>query len=109
LTSPLPKNERQRRQALIEAPRRRRDRLGRTIVLGTLVVVAAMAWLVRELGLDVAELLGFLAASLGLVALAMGAALVVWLASLVFRRLRAAATGRRRGGAAGDDDPPDRG
>lgn len=105
MTSPPPKNERQRRRALIDPPRRRRDRLGRTIVLGALVVAAALAWLVRELGLDVAELLGFLLASLGLVALAIAAALLVWLASLGLRRLRSGA-GAPRDGRAEDDPPP---
>jgi len=105
LTSPPPKNERQRRLALIDPPRRRRDRLGRTIVLGAMVVAAVLAWLVRELGLDVAELLGFLLASLGLVALAIAAALLVWLASLGLRRLRGTGEPRDRGA---EDDPPPR-
>ena len=44
-------------------PPRRRNRLARTIGLGTVAVTLALAWLVREFQLDVDELLGFLGVS----------------------------------------------
>jgi hypothetical protein len=69
-------------------PGRRADRLARTILLGGVVVLLAIAWLARELGMDRAELLGYaktIVLGVGLLALLglAGAAVVVAL-----RRLR---------------------
>ena len=47
---------------------RRQRRLMRTLLLGTLAVAAAIYWLAREYGMDMAELAGFLWASLAFVA-----------------------------------------
>ncbi len=57
------------KQAKLAALRRRRvggrpsSRLARTILLGTVAVAFALAWLVREFGLDVQELLSYLGVS----------------------------------------------
>jgi uncharacterized membrane protein len=48
------------------APDRQR-RLTRTIVLGAVAVLAGIAWLARELGMDAAELRGFAVTSVWLV------------------------------------------
>jgi len=45
------------------------QRLVRTILLGAVAAVFAIAWLARELGLDADELIGYLGASLVLVGL----------------------------------------
>ena len=60
------------KQAKLEALRGRRaglrrtaggNRLVRTVVLGSVTVLLAMVWLVREFALDVDELFGFLGVS----------------------------------------------
>jgi protein-S-isoprenylcysteine O-methyltransferase Ste14 len=57
-------------------------RLTRTILLGAVAVVAAIAWLARELGLDRLELLSYLRTSVmlvaGLVVLGLLAGLLLW-------------------------------
>ena len=79
------------KQAKLEAVRRRRaapkraasQRLVRTILLGSVAVVLALAWLVREFQLDVDELLGFLGVSvvfvLGFAACGVLGFALVWL------------------------------
>jgi len=54
-------------RASVAPGRTSQRRLTRTIVLGTLAVVAAIGWLTREFGLDVRELASFLGQSLVLV------------------------------------------
>lgn len=83
------------KQAKLAALRRRRvggrpsARLARTILLGTAAVALALLWLVREFGLDVQELLGYLGVSalfvLGFAACGVLGFGVLWL----IRRLRA--------------------
>lgn len=64
-------------------PARKRNRLVRTILLGTLAVAFALIWLARELDLDRDELLGYLATSALFVAIPIGfgivGAAVLWL------------------------------
>ncbi len=73
----------------LRAGRQRGGRLARTIVLGALVVFLGIAWLARELELDVDELLDYALTSLllvgGLVALAILGAVLL---RLVRRLLR---------------------
>ncbi len=73
----------------LRAGRQHGGRLTRTIVLGALVVLLGIAWLARELELDVDELLGYALTSLllvgGLVALALLGAIVLRLLRRLFR------------------------
>jgi len=66
----------------------KRNRLGRTILLGTLAVVFALFWLARELDLDRDELLGYLGTSALFVTILIGCSLLgaalIWL----IKRLR---------------------
>jgi len=61
----------------------KRNRLGRTILLGTVAVAFALFWLARELELDRDELLGYLGTSVlfvgVLIAFAVLGAGVLWL------------------------------
>ena len=63
-------------------------RLVRTIVLGAVAVLVAIAWLAREFGIETRELIGFFGSSLLLVlmlaVLGLAGAALLWL----FRRLR---------------------
>lgn len=67
----------------------RTRRLTRTVLLGTLLVAIAILWLVRELGLDADELLGYLVTSLlfvaGAIVLAVLGAALLWLVRRLFR------------------------
>jgi hypothetical protein len=65
---------------------RRRGRLARTILLGTVAVAFALFWVARELELDTQELMGFLGASAVLVGLMVILGLVGAAAVLIFRR-----------------------
>ena len=65
-------------------------RLVRTIVLGTLAVFAAIAWLASELGMDTGELLGYALTSLMMVA----GVVVLALAGAALLRLVGRLTGR---------------
>ena len=49
--------------------RRRISKLTRSIIAATLIAVLGIAWLARELDLDVEQLLSFLVSSFGLVLL----------------------------------------
>ena len=66
----------------------KRNRLGRTILLGALAVAFSLFWLARELELDRDQLLGYLGASAIFVTILIGLGLVgaglVWL----IKRLR---------------------
>ncbi|MDH3643301.1 MAG: hypothetical protein OES38_14460 [Gammaproteobacteria bacterium] len=66
----------------------KRNRLGRTILLGTVAVAFALFWLARELELDRDELLGYLATSVLFVAVLIACAVLgaglLWL----IKRLR---------------------
>jgi hypothetical protein len=68
------------------------NRVGRTVLLGTLAVAFALFWLARELELDRDELLGYLRTSLLFVSLLISASVVgaacLWLIKLLIRRLR---------------------
>jgi biotin transporter BioY len=79
------------------APDRQR-RLTRAIVLGALAVLAGIAWLARELGMDSAELRGFAVTSLwlvfGMMVLAVAGALVL---RLLRRHSRSARNRPNRG------------
>jgi protein-S-isoprenylcysteine O-methyltransferase Ste14 len=74
---------------------RGRNRLGRTVVLGTVAVVLALWWVARELDLDREQLLGYLGTSAvfvaGLIILSLAGAAALW---LVKRLGRTAAQGR---------------
>lgn len=63
----------------------RQRRLFRTLLLGTLAVAAAIYWLAREYGADMAELAGFLWASLAFVA---GAAIAALAGAALLRAAR---------------------
>ena len=63
----------------------RQRRLVRTLLLGTLAVAAAIYWLAREYGADMAELAGFLWASLAFVA---GAAIAALAGTALLRAAR---------------------
>ncbi|HEY5681637.1 MAG TPA: hypothetical protein VIS55_16320 [Pseudomonadales bacterium] len=66
---------------------RRRGRLARTILLGTVAVAFSLFWVARELELDTEELLGFLGASAVFVGLMVILGLVGAAAVLIFKRL----------------------
>jgi hypothetical protein len=66
---------------------RRRGRLARTILLGTVAVAFSLFWVARELELDTEELLGFLGASAVFVGLMVILGLVGAAAVLIFTRL----------------------
>lgn len=71
--------------ALERARRSSQRRLVRTIVLGTIAVFAAIAWLATEFGMDRDELLGYAVTSLALV---LGMVLLALLGAAVLRALR---------------------
>jgi high-affinity Fe2+/Pb2+ permease len=78
--------------------RTRRDsqrRLTRTIVLGTLVVAAALAWLAREFGMDTGELVDYAVASVILVLVLVGLAVLGAAALWGVKRLLQRRRGRR--------------
>lgn len=83
--------------ALAPRARRRRNRLARTILLGTLVVVVSIYWLGESFGVDWSEIRGYLLTSLLFVAVPAVLAVLGALVLLLFKRLR-----RPRRGA--DDD-----
>ena len=66
---------------------RRRGRLARTILLGTVAVAFALFWLARELELDRQELMGFLGTSALFVGLMVMLGLVGAALVLVVKRL----------------------
>lgn len=77
--------------ALHRTRRSSQRRLVRTIVLGSLAVAAAIAWLASEFGMDMGELVGYVATSLLLVLAVVvlslaGAALLRVLKRLIGRR-----------------------
>jgi hypothetical protein len=64
------------------------NRLGRTIVLGTLAVAFALIWLARELDLDRDELLGYLGTSALFVAMLIGLSVLGAASVWLIKRLR---------------------
>lgn len=79
--------------ALERTRRSSQRRLVRTVVLGTVAVAAAIAWMAMEFGMDADELVGYAVTSLmlvlGLVALALaGAAVMRLVRRLLGRRSR---------------------
>ncbi len=67
---------------------RKRNRPGRTILLGALAVGFALFWVAGELELDRDELLGYLGASALFVAILIGLSVMGGAAVRLFRRLR---------------------
>ena len=66
----------------------KRNRLVRTILLGTVAVGVSLIWVARELELDRAELLGYLANSALFVAVLIACALLGAVVAWLIRRLR---------------------
>ena len=76
--------------ALRRTRRSSQRRLARTIVLGTLAVAAAIAWLANEFEMDTRELLDYAITSvmlvIAVVVLALAGAAVLWLVKRLLRR-----------------------
>ena len=66
----------------------KRNRLVRTILLGTVAVGVSLIWVARELELDRAELLGYLANSALFVAVLIACALLGAVVAWLIRRSR---------------------